>query len=322
MDGMRAFCELVFYHDRDRQAKVVKALNQLSVFKSKDGLFKLPVCQAAAAASLPFAPLGDVDQVTYSSWWLAWGYKTPELQAVALRALSQAVSIGAAEREHKTHKFLQNKVRNRMSSSTAEKLVVVHSALGVQQAVLRGEEGEGDGVEEVRARLHAWLKEEEEELGAEATSPAGKSAPADGMSVFAAYLEPWESEILRKNDNAAKLSFEKKYKGMYLRELIVDADGEDEAEYDERVVIDIVRAKVGPRGASEWHVQTNLLVERTMEDGSVVNEQAPIPPPDAANRARAVVDCRALYRIGAELHALLADSKLNKDFFFRTSPDQ
>ena len=90
----------------------------------------------------------------------------------------------------------------------------------------------------------------------------------------------------------------------------------------ERVVIDVVRAKVGPRGANEWHVQTNLLVERTLEDGSVVMEQAPIPPPDAANRARAVVDSRALYRIGPELHALIADSKLNKDFFFRTSPDQ
>jgi hypothetical protein len=196
--------------------------------------------------------------------------------------------------------------------------------LGVGLVIVAFVAGVVDGVEEARARLHAWFMEEEQQqqLGAVAANPSGKSAPAEGMTVFAAYLEAWESEILRKNENAAKLSFEKKYKGMYLRELLMDAEWEDGSEYDERIVIDIVRAKVGPRGPNEWHVQTNLLVERTLEDGSVVMEQAPIPPPSAASSARAVVDNRALYRIGAQLHALIADSKLNKDFFFRTSPDQ
>ena len=133
---------------------------------------------------------------------------------MALRALSQAVSIGAAERENKTHKFLQSKVRNRMSSSTVEKLVVVHSALEMQQAVLKGEKAGGDGIDEVRVRLHAWFEEEKKLKAGAAASPAGQSAPAEGLSVFAAYLETWESEIIRKNESAAKLSFEKKYKGM------------------------------------------------------------------------------------------------------------
>lgn len=126
--------------------------------------------------------------------------------------------------------------------------------------------------------------------------------------------------MLRKNENSAKAAFEKKYKGMYLRELVVNGEADD-AEYNDMVIIDVVRSKVGQWGAKEWQVETNLLLERTLEDGSVVMEQAPIPPPEGAGAGRAVVDNRALYRIGPELHALIVASNLNEGFYFRTSPN-
>ncbi len=68
-----------------------------------------------------------------------WGLCAPELKEVAVKALGQVVSVGAAERGHKTHKFLQTKIRNRMASSTASKLIVVHQSLR-----LRGKQDEDD----------------------------------------------------------------------------------------------------------------------------------------------------------------------------------
>jgi hypothetical protein len=126
-------------------------------------------------------------------------------------------------------------------------------------------------------------------------------------------------QLLRKNENQARSALEKKYKGMHLREAFVTE--ENESEYEDMVVIGVVRSKIGHRGALEWHVQTNLLVEKVLDDGTTAMEQAPIPPPPgSATGGRAVVDNRGVYRINNELHALIMASKLNEGYHFRTSP--
>ena len=77
-----------------------------------------------------------------------------------------------------------------MSSATAEKMVVVHSSLRVQQCVMRGEEDGGDDVDEVRARLHLWLEEEKESVTNDTSARDGASSADEGATMFAAYLEP------------------------------------------------------------------------------------------------------------------------------------
>jgi hypothetical protein len=59
-------------------------------------------------------------------WWLAWGAAVPELQSVALKVLSQPISVGGVERVWSIFGWIQNKLWSKMLPATAKKLVMVH----------------------------------------------------------------------------------------------------------------------------------------------------------------------------------------------------
>ena len=88
--------------------------NQLTKFRSKQGIFDRPI----AIASVKTLPAYQ--------WWSNFGASVPELQNLAIKILSQTASSSAAERNWSLRGFFHNKKRCRLNSKTVEKMVYIH----------------------------------------------------------------------------------------------------------------------------------------------------------------------------------------------------
>ena len=73
-------------------------------------------------------------------WWANFGGSTPELQAYAIKVLSQACSISGAEQCWGQHDTVHSKKRNRLTKTRVDKLVFVGSNLRRRQAVNDGKQ--------------------------------------------------------------------------------------------------------------------------------------------------------------------------------------
>jgi len=147
-EGFERYAATVFKGRDDAEDLVVKAVSQLMSFKEKDGAWGTDrVAAATAEACRPWVPPDVTDHMSYVRWWMTYGKRCKELKEVAMRALSQAISICASERGHQVHKFLHNKRRNRMKAETADKLVFCHTTLRLkrkQQELAEADEGVED----------------------------------------------------------------------------------------------------------------------------------------------------------------------------------
>jgi len=101
--------------DSSREQQVFR--EQFNVFIMKKGMFALPPVQLDAFSMDPI------------DWWVSYGSETPELAEVAKKVLSQPISSSSAERIWSTFSHIHNAKRNRMNTSTADKLVFIHSNL-------------------------------------------------------------------------------------------------------------------------------------------------------------------------------------------------
>lgn len=113
---MEGFFNIVekLHPNKDEQAAIVK---QLSMYKNGEGLFGRSVVRESAKTMLPQA------------WWSQFGSSTPDLQAFAVKVLSQVSSASACERSWSTFEFIHNKRRNRLDPARANDLVYVFSNL-------------------------------------------------------------------------------------------------------------------------------------------------------------------------------------------------
>ena len=111
---MNGFYQLVEKLFPDAPDQVVIA-NQLSQFRSGQGIFGRPVAKAAA----PTMPAYQ--------WWVNFGASVPELQSFAVRVLSQTASSSEAERNWSLFGFVQSKRRCSLKPTTMEKLVFIHA---------------------------------------------------------------------------------------------------------------------------------------------------------------------------------------------------
>ena len=115
MRGMRATCRKLLSPE-----KAAKAMSQLMLFLRKEVAF----AQEEAWEEAKHMPAVH--------WWVAWGAEVPELQSIALKVLSQPVSVGGVERVWSTFGWIQSKLRNKMLPATAKKLVMVHMWLKLE----------------------------------------------------------------------------------------------------------------------------------------------------------------------------------------------
>jgi hypothetical protein len=90
---------------------------QFNAFIMKKGMFALPPIQLDAFTMDPI------------EWWVSYGSKTPDLAEVAKNVLSQLISSSSAERIWSTFNHIHIVKRNMMNTSTADKLVFIHSNL-------------------------------------------------------------------------------------------------------------------------------------------------------------------------------------------------
>ena len=159
VEAFTKYAKIVWHADSDPSARAHEALEQLTRFKAKDPeLFSqaaFDACKAVGLASSATKP---------AVWWGMYGTKVRALRIVAQQALSQIVSIGAAERGHQTHKWIHTKVRNRLLSSTSSDLVKVNRGLRMERrlaAVVEEEQEEGDrkGAMALAAMEQWWAEE-------------------------------------------------------------------------------------------------------------------------------------------------------------------
>jgi hypothetical protein len=231
IEAFTTYAKIVWHADPDPSARARDALEQLTRFKAKDPeLFSqeaLDACKTVGLASSAIKP---------AVWWGMYGTKVRALRIVAQQALSQIVSIGAAERGHHTHKWIHNKVRNRLLSSTASDLVKVNRGLRMERrlaAVVEEEQEEGDRKGAVAlAAMEQWWAEEVDLRGEAAVADFELSDGGAGggvqKRVFNAWHEDWEVENLRANKGTAAMMFRNKYVGMKLR--VGDVGDEEELE--------------------------------------------------------------------------------------------
>lgn len=101
--------------DSPREQQVLR--EQFNAFIMKKGMFALPPVQLDAFTMEPI------------EWWVSYGSETPDLAEVAKKVLSQPISSSSAERIWSTFSHIHNTKRNRMNTTTADKLVFIHSNL-------------------------------------------------------------------------------------------------------------------------------------------------------------------------------------------------
>ena len=66
-------------------------------------------------------------------WWFVFMSQWPELQAIALKVLSQPIGCGGVERVWSTFGWIQSKLRNRLLPENARKIVMSHMWLRLEQ---------------------------------------------------------------------------------------------------------------------------------------------------------------------------------------------
>ena len=276
MEGFKAYCKIVFAKDPDAGAKEQSALRQLVAFKQRAGGFNDPSLRAAAEQ------VSVVGSATPAGWWHENGYHALELKAVAVRALSQVASVGAAERGHKTHKFLQTKVRNRMASATASKLIAVHVGLRVAERLAAEDAEPADtGLTTALEAIEGWWAEEQEMMG-EGLSDKDWGLDVGGQTVrknaFFAWVEGWEAASMTTKSDTAKGQFRAKYLGMKLR-----LEGEEDGKEELRVVMDIKWDNT--HRAKGWRVVAALCGDAEAGEGGEEGEDITMPINSALHAA-------------------------------------
>lgn len=110
-------------HKEQQVASWTAAVEQLSLFENKQGLFGRPEA-LDLAKSMPAC-----------AWWRRFGSSAPKLMKVAVRCLAQVGGAGAAERGHKEMNFIKSKSRNRMGSKRLDDLIYIRVNMNTTENV-------------------------------------------------------------------------------------------------------------------------------------------------------------------------------------------
>lgn len=238
MDGFKEFSKLVFLGRPNCAELADKALDQLLAYKRRAGAFG--EAQALAAAEKAGLIAGDVRP---ADWWEKYGYHAPELKMVAMRALGQVVSVGAAERGHKVHKFLQPKLRSRLAPETLTKLITAHVDIRLAEKEAAEVEEEDEGLVNILRAVDEWWAQEVDMGRVQGTVEdwgVDGSEEMQDKKIFEAKRENWEVEKMDKKVDNAKDAFKRKYVGMMLRiQVEEDEAGEDQSKEEVRQVVGI-----------------------------------------------------------------------------------
>lgn len=134
---------------------------QLTEFRNKERRFqKCPQNEAMYAG---------VHSTPAWMWWMTYGNEAPELQAIAIRVLSQVASSGASERNWSDFDYIYTKRRNRMTPSLVTDLVYLYSNM---KMIRSRERNTKKRTYEDALPVWEWIPEEDEAEDAEADAEA------------------------------------------------------------------------------------------------------------------------------------------------------
>ena len=99
------------------QARIAKAMGELSTYQERDGIFTKAYVIATAKTMAPAA------------WWAMYGKHISILSSIASRVLAQPVCASAAERNWSIYGAIKTSARGTMGHAAADKRVYCHEAL-------------------------------------------------------------------------------------------------------------------------------------------------------------------------------------------------
>ena len=134
---------------------------QLTEFRNKERRFAVCPQHDAMYAGVHSTPAW--------LWWLTYGSEAPELQSIAIRALSQVASSGASERNWSDFDYIYTKRRNRMSPSLVSDLVYLYANM---QSIRRRERIANKRSYDDALPVWEWIPEEDEAADAEEDAEA------------------------------------------------------------------------------------------------------------------------------------------------------
>ena len=166
--AVRNFFNKIFADDA---AKCVQALVQLSSFVDRLGEFATLTVQTA------------MKNTTVSIFWRLYGSSTPIIQEVAIGYAPQKNSSSSAERNWKKFKDIRTKKRNKMLTTSVEKVVIVQSSLILEEKRL---------VDDNISKIIAW---NDVDLIVAPDVNLMQSAESTAV-VFINFIEHWENAAI------------------------------------------------------------------------------------------------------------------------------
>jgi hypothetical protein len=186
----------------DSVEKQVQLLREIVQFVDREGEYREPMTMAAMNTEKP------------SQFFRMYGLSTPLLQEIAIRLHPLVIGSSCSERNWKQYKDIRTKKRNRLTTSSVEKLVMVQTSLIVEERDI------DSAVAKVKAWLDVDLIRAESQRINRAESMLAKS--------FKNFIEPWECEAIRTDLFGNRERLLNKYKNICFQD--------DEPVYTGRVV--------------------------------------------------------------------------------------
>ncbi|KAH7438536.1 hypothetical protein KP509_04G019100 [Ceratopteris richardii] len=113
-DGWMDVLERYTHGDLEKQGIL---MDELDKYKSIEGTYQRPLAR-------------DEKRMHYAvKWWESFEARTPNLQKLALRVLSQGTCASPCERNWSTFSLIHTKLRNKLLPRNTEKLVYIHTNL-------------------------------------------------------------------------------------------------------------------------------------------------------------------------------------------------
>ena len=172
----------------DSLEKQVQLLREIIYFIDREGEYGEPITAAA------------MDTETPSNFFRIYGSSTPLLQEVALRFHPQIISSSSSERNWKQFKDIRTKKRNRLLTSSVEKLVTVQSSLILEEK----------DIDSAIASVKAWqdvdlIRAESQRLVRSESLQAKE---------FKNFVEPWEYSAIKSDALGNRERLLNKYKNI------------------------------------------------------------------------------------------------------------
>ena len=215
----------------------MQLLGEIVQFVDREGEYREPMTIAAMNTEKP------------SKFFRMYGASTPLLQQTAIKYHPLVISSSCAERNWKQFKDIRTKKRNRLSTTSVEKLVMVQTSLIVEEK----------DIDSVVFKVKLWQDVDIIRTESQRLNRSESLSAKD----FKNFIEPWESDAIRTDLFGNRERLLNKYKNICFQD--------DDPVYTGRVVnVEWKkRNKSNPAGYSLVTVDSRRVETDQEDDGDI-----------------------------------------------------